>query len=229
MLEACSDIEGKGRDLLTIPYEKLQLPAVIQAAIKALYQTGFILIKDVSTEDRSEDTCSLLSVATKFGTIMRTWYGNNTFFVKASVDAKNIANTPQALDLHMDLLHFQSPPRYQLLHCLHRDPSVQGGASYFVDAFKAAETLKYQDKDAFDTLCKEKVGFEYKNDGHWTYAERPTIELHSENRGQLSSINYSPPFQAPTRLHPVDRSHEDPTERIRKFSQRTHKILENPL
>lgn len=102
----------------------------------------------------------------------------------------------------MDLLHFQSPPRYQFLHCLHVSPDLEGGESYFVDAYKAAEILKKKDRKAFDTLSSENVGFEYKNDGHWTYAERPTFEFTKDDPERLYAVNYSPPFQAPFRLHP---------------------------
>lgn len=154
--------------------------------------------------DRSSESCSLIATAQKFGQIQRTWYGENVFHVRSlsSSASKNIAYTSLPLDLHMDLLHFSSPPRWQFLHCLHVDPDLQGGESYFVDAFKAAKILKRTDRKAFDTLCTENVGFEYKNDGHWTYAERPTFEMGKDDPERLYAVNYSPPFQAPFRLYP---------------------------
>lgn len=112
----------------------------------------------------------------------------------------------------MDLLHFHSPPRYQFLHCVHADASLEGGASYFVDAYKAAEKLQSSDMPAYRILCDNKIGFEYRNDNHWTYAERPTFETTSE--GKLSAVNYSPPFQAPMRLYTDPKNQQDPTDRI---------------
>ena len=220
-----------GKRLLTIPYEKLHSPAVIEAAISALFRDGFAIIKNVPTDNRAPDTCSLVEVANRFGNIMPTWYGDKTFSVRSHAGAKNIAYTSLHLDLHMDLLHFHSPPRYQFLHCLHLDPSVQGGVSYFVDAYKAAELLQSQHKEAFDILCREKIGFEYKNDGHWTYAERPTLELHPGSSTHLSAVNYSPPFQAPLRLHPTSSSTEDPTIRMQALHEALEaysKILDDP-
>ena len=122
--------------------------------------------------------------------------------MRSYADAKNIAYTSLPLDLHMDLLHFQAPPRWQFLHSLHVDSSLEGGLSYFVDAFRAAEILKEQNRAAFDVLCREKVAFEYTNDGHRTFAERPTFEFTEDDPDKLYAVNYSPPFQAPFRLHP---------------------------
>lgn len=162
--------------------------------------------------DRSSDSCSLIELARKFGQIQRTWYGENVFHVRslASSAAKNIAYTSLQLDLHMDLLHFEAPPRWQFLHCLHIDPDLEGGESYFVDAFKAAELLKARDPAAFEMLSREKVGFEYKNDGHFTYAERPTLEFSKDDPDKLYAVNYSPPFQAPFRLYPSPSASKSP-------------------
>jgi gamma-butyrobetaine dioxygenase len=98
----------------------------------------------------------------------------------------------------MDLVHFEDPPRYQLLHYLHRAPTLKGGLSYFVDSYYAAHQLRQLRPDLYDLLCTEKVAFEYNNGGHFRYWERPTIQL--DDAGTITAINYSPPFQAPLRL-----------------------------
>lgn len=77
----------------------------------------------------------------------------------------------------MDLVHFEDPPRIQMLHYLHRAKSLTGGQSYFVDSYAAAEHLRHTNADAFDVLCRANVTFEYTNDGHSRHFERPTIEL----------------------------------------------------
>lgn len=123
----------------------------------------------------------------------------------------------------MDLLHFEDPPRYQFLHCLHVHPALEGGLSYFVDAYKAAEILREKDKESFDVLSTENMSFEYKNDGHWTFAERPTFEFCKDSPEALYAVNYSPPFQGPLRLYPSREGRQDPTERLHKL----HKALKN--
>ena len=48
------------------------------------------------------------------------WYVflHQSFYVEAKEDAINVAYTSDALELHMDLVYYQSPPGLQLLHCL---------------------------------------------------------------------------------------------------------------
>ncbi|KAJ7866599.1 glycoside hydrolase family 5 protein [Mycena olivaceomarginata] len=87
----------------------------------------------------------------------------------------------------------KNPPKYQILHCLRNN--VVGGASFFVDAFHAATTLRAQDPTLFDVLATTPVPFHYINDGHHLHHEHPTIEL--SPFGAIAQINYSPPFQAP--------------------------------
>ncbi|KAG8840074.1 hypothetical protein FRB91_006560 [Serendipita sp. 411] len=105
----------------------------------------------------------------------------------------------------MDLLYFQHPPRYQILHCLRN--RVKGGTSVFVDAFKAAEQLHSSSPEAFECLSNTPVDFHYINDGHHLHQSHPTIQLTPSYKHTLGSttnsvpeishVNYSPPFQAP--------------------------------
>ena len=88
--------------------------------------------------------------------------------------------------------YFQHPPRYQILHCLRN--RVVGGTSIFVDAAYVASKLRVQDPTAFDTLVSTPVAFHYINDGHHLHQSHPTLEL---KNGILTTVNYSPPFQAP--------------------------------
>lgn len=176
--------------------------------------------------NKTSDGCSLVTLAETLGRIIRTWYGDKTFSVRSYAGSKNIAYTNLPLDLHMDLLHFEDPPRYQFLHALLLHPSLEGGASYFVDSYKAAELLKQKDREAFDVLCKENISFEYKNDGHWTFSEKPTFEFSKEDPELLYAVNYSPPFQGPLRLYPKAGDRSDPTDRIRRVHSALAKYAE---
>jgi gamma-butyrobetaine dioxygenase len=149
--------------------------------------------------DTSDAGCELPRLASRLGEIRRTWYGDRVWDVRSVPDAKNIAYTNLDLGLHMDLLHFRDPPRFQLLHMLHAHSSLQGGESYFVDSYRAAEQLRASHPGLYTTLSTLNVGFEYRNGGHWRHAERPTLQ--HDSRGRLCAVNYSPPFAAPLPLH----------------------------
>lgn len=127
------------------------------------------------------------------GEIRRTWYGDRVWDVKSVAGSKNIAYTNLDLGLHMDLVHFETPPRFQLLHYLHSHPvraatvvltrqQLRGGESYFVDSFEVAERIRSSSPAAFAVLVREPVAFEYRNGGHWRHWERPTIELDRDGR-----------------------------------------------
>lgn len=64
--------------------------------------------------------------------------------------------------------------------------------------------LRKTSESAFDLLTSTPVEFHYVNDGHHLHRSHYTIELapgHSLMQDQaISSINYSPPFQAPLSL-----------------------------
>jgi gamma-butyrobetaine dioxygenase len=98
--------------------------------------------------------------------------------------------------------YFQHPPRYQILHCLRN--KVIGGTSVFVDALRAASTLRETNPSDFDILSTTPVAFHYINDGHHLRYEHPTIELGDPQTNDvdrpIAHVNYSPPFQAPLLL-----------------------------
>ncbi|KZT63269.1 gamma-butyrobetaine hydroxylase [Daedalea quercina L-15889] len=189
---------------LFLPYATLQAPAGLLAAITQLTQYGLLFITNTPTERTSNEQCELRTLAQRFGEIRETFYGQ-TWDVKNVRNSKNIAYTNVDLGLHMDLLYFQYPPRYQILHCLRN--RVEGGASYFVDALHAAEMLRESYPEDFRVLSETPVAFHYINDGHHLHYSHPTIQLAPPQvdvaRGSprpIAHINYSPPFQAPLPL-----------------------------
>lgn len=82
-----------------------------------------------------------------------------------------------------------------MLHYISGHHSLKGGLSRFADAYAVALEFQKRDPEAYNILCTLPVAFQYSNDNHWRYAERPTIELDGD--GKLAAVNYSPPFQAP--------------------------------
>ncbi|KAI0733312.1 Clavaminate synthase-like protein [Fomitopsis betulina] len=185
---------------LFLPYASLQAPAGLLAAITQLMLYGLLFVTNVPTEGTTNDACELRTLATRFGEIRETFYGQ-TWDVKNVPNSKNIAYTNVDLGLHMDLLYFAHPPRFQILHCLRN--RVDGGASYFVDALHASESLRESHPEDFSILTETPVAFHYINDGHHLHYSHPTIQLAPPLAGAprpIAHINYSPPFQAPLPL-----------------------------
>ncbi|OSX57434.1 hypothetical protein POSPLADRAFT_1061647 [Postia placenta MAD-698-R-SB12] len=179
---------------LFLPYSSIHTPSGLLSAITQLTQYGLLFVTDVPNDKTSNEECELRILAQRFGEIRETFYGQ-TWDVKNVRNSKNIAYTNIHLDLHMDLLYFQHPPRFQILHCLRN--RVIGGTSVFVDALHAAERLRETDPAAFHILAETPVYFHYINDGHHLHHAHPTIELAGD---RVAHINYSPPFQAPLPL-----------------------------
>ncbi|EIW52040.1 Clavaminate synthase-like protein [Trametes versicolor FP-101664 SS1] len=185
------------RDLF-LPYEALATPSDLLAAITQLTRYGLLFVSAVPNERTSNEECELRNLGQRFGELRTTFYGE-TWDVKNVKNSRNIAYTNVDLGLHMDLLYFQHPPRFQILHCLRN--RVDGGKSIFVDAAHVASKLRAEDTAAFDILASTPVAFHYINDGHHLHYSHPTIQL-SRFPGDASVefVNYSPPFQAPLSL-----------------------------
>ncbi|KAJ7802519.1 gamma-butyrobetaine hydroxylase [Mycena olivaceomarginata] len=179
---------------LYVSYASLQTRPGLRVAIDQLSTDGLLFVTGVPNAETADSTCELRKLAETFSQIRETFYGQ-VWDVVNLPNSRNIAYTNVYLGLHMDLLYFKNPPKYQILHCLRNN--VVGGASFFVDAFHAATTLRAQDPALFDVLATTPVPFHYINDGHHLHHEHPTIELSPS--GAIAQINYSPPFQAPLR------------------------------
>ncbi|KAF7319647.1 Glycoside hydrolase family 5 protein [Mycena chlorophos] len=185
-----NDIAGSSS--LFVSYESLAEKSGLRTAIDQLTSRGLLFVTGVPNEETSDEKCELRTLAERFSYIRETFYGPVWDVVNLR-DSKNIAYTNLDLGLHMDLLYFKHPPKYQILHCLRN--RVEGGSSIFVDAFHAAEQLRADAPEHFTALTNTLVPFHYINDGHHLHYEHPTIEISST--GAIEQINYSPPFQAP--------------------------------
>lgn len=216
-------LTASGPDL-EVPYGELATPRGLLRAITQLQRTGLLFLRDVPSTDTSDANCEIRKLAACFAEVRDTFYGD-VWNVKAMDESRNIAYTSLFLGLHMDLLYvlhqrlhfkdnvnlfaicryFESPPRFQILHCLRN--RVHGGTSLFVDAFAAAETLRVSHPSDFTRLVTTPVPFQYINDARHLHYARPTITLDSAGgiEPRVTAVNYSPPFQAPL---PLNTPHE---------------------
>ncbi|TIB81932.1 putative MFS multidrug transporter [Wallemia mellicola] len=169
-------------------------PSVLLKALTQLHQRGLIFVKNVQTEEKTDAGCGLRAmIEGLFGEIRNTFYGQ-TWDVRAlGGQSRNVAYTGLDLKYHMDLLYFESPPRFQFLHSLKALPREQSpqGHSLFLDSYRAAEELS---KESYDLLKSVPLVYEYHNDNHHYIHAHPVLE---EQTGKLRSVNYSPPFQSP--------------------------------
>ncbi|GAK66865.1 gamma-butyrobetaine hydroxylase [Moesziomyces antarcticus] len=195
----------------------VQRTEALYALTEAVLRDGFAFVTRLPTDktatEEGESSARLRDLALTMGELRNTFYGL-LWDVQSKADARNIAYTNLDLGLHMDLLYFQNPPRFQFLHMLRN--KVRGGASIFVDSFKVAERMWDEERELWEVLTKVPVGFHYVNDGrHYRYTH-PTFELAHDTEGhagpplqgttmpRLSAVNYSPPFQSPLPLHPTE-------------------------
>ncbi|KAH7883045.1 hypothetical protein F5I97DRAFT_1930637 [Phlebopus sp. FC_14] len=191
---------------LYIAYDDLSKPSRFLSAINQLSHVGLLFITSVPTDKTDDEICEVRKLADTFGVLLPTFYGE-TWDVRNVRNSRNIAYTNLDLGLHMDLLYFQHPPRYQILHCLRN--RVAGGKSIFVDGFHAASVLQETYPADFDILATTPVPFHYINDSHHLHYEHQTIELEvpspadasKSSQQPIKHINYSPPFQAPLLLN----------------------------
>jgi alpha-ketoglutarate-dependent taurine dioxygenase len=171
----------------------------LKSAVSALRRDGLIFIKNVPPEDSS-----VSKVAERIGPLRNTFYGA-TWDVRSIADAKNVAYTSKYLGFHMDLLYMDSPPEFQLLHCIHN--SCAGGESRFVDTYRAARILHEKAPEMALELRRTLVKYTYDNDGHYyTNSHRifntgtgrpvwlPTDVNIPGSRRDLGDINWSPEF-----------------------------------
>ncbi|GAA6039468.1 hypothetical protein JCM8097_009566 [Rhodosporidiobolus ruineniae] len=177
--------------------------AALRETLDSLVRDGIVLLTGVPTQEKEGHHTELRSVVERIGSLRRTWYGD-LWDVKAVEGSRNIAYTNLDLGLHMDLTHFDNPPRYQFLHSL-ENSHIRGGLSYFVDTFALAAHMHEHSPSAFQTLASEPVQFSYRNGPHHTRFKRPTFELRPGSSSKLHAVNYSPPFQGNLPLTQLSR------------------------
>ncbi|KAH9972577.1 hypothetical protein BGW80DRAFT_1313559 [Lactifluus volemus] len=195
-------LAASGGDL-EVSYQDFGTTRGLLRAITQLQRTGLLFLRGVPHSDTSDSKCEIRRVATRFAELRETFYGA-VWNVTNVVNSRNIAYTNLCLGLHMDLQYFESPPRFQILHCIRN--RVYGGTSLFVDAFAAAATLRTTHPADFEQLTTTPVPFHYINGERHLHHARPTIVLapftESEGGGgdaepRITAVSYSPPFQAP--------------------------------
>jgi gamma-butyrobetaine dioxygenase len=147
---------------------------------------GLCLIEGVPAKKKTIE-----GITERIGHIRETFYGR-IFDVESVPDAINVAYTNLPLELHQDLMYYETPPGLQLLHCIKQCHS--GGGNFFTDGFTAAHILQNENPDEFDTLTRVPVTFHKRGVDHYFHYRRPIIRV---DAGKVCEISYAPPFEGP--------------------------------
>uniref|UniRef100_A0A7S3UXS5 TauD/TfdA-like domain-containing protein n=1 Tax=Aplanochytrium stocchinoi TaxID=215587 RepID=A0A7S3UXS5_9STRA len=161
--------------------------------LKMVNEFGLALVKNVPSNDGE-----VLNVSGLVGKSSHTMYGEN-FDVKTEANPINAAFSDAALEFHMDLAYFESPPGLQYLHALRFDTSMEGGESTFIDAHAVAEVFKEREPEAFETLVRVPATFQKNhvdraNPARLFY-QRPHISVNYVN--EVIAVFWAPPFEGP--------------------------------
>ena len=145
-------------DLDSISVEHDEIISSNQGLIKwleILHHKGIAIVKNAPIEKESA-----------FPVLNRISHTRETFF-KTPFEVINIpkpnnsAYSAHALQNHMDLPWFETPPGYQFLHCLIN--SAEGGDSSAVDGFAVADYLRNNEQEIFQTLVDVPLKFRDKD------------------------------------------------------------------
>ena len=96
------------------------------------------------------DKASLVSLGERIGALRDTNFGV-TWPVSVDIKPTSTANTPLPLPPHTDLPTRETPPGFQMLHCLVN--TTTGGLSTMADGHAVVRRLQERYPDDYDALC----------------------------------------------------------------------------
>ena len=170
-----------------------------------LDRCGLCVVRGVPQADGAVAT-----IAARIAPPIHTLYGR-VWNVRDKKDPINVAYTSAALEPHMDLAYYESPPGIQLLHCLEFSPEVVGGESIFYDTFVLAELLRQRSPAAFEVLTRVPATFQtdhmQREHPAQMYYTRPHIAVSgTDHRGlpMVSAVFWAPPFEGTLQAAPED-------------------------
>jgi len=146
------------KDLSLISVEHDEIISSDRGLIKwleILHYKGIAIVKNAPIEKESA-----FQVLNKISHTRETFF-KTPFEVINVPKPNNSAYSAHALQNHMDLPWFETPPGYQFLHCLIN--SAKGGDSSAVDGFAVADYLRNNEKEIFNTLVKVPLKFRDKD------------------------------------------------------------------
>ena len=194
--EEAAQVRGELRDghgPLRFEWKDLQEnPSVAKRWIEAMHSHGLALVAGLpSSEDKPFE--GVHAFARSLGTFLAPSVYGETFQIKSVASPNNLAYSSLGLQMHTDLPFNEQPPGIQLFHCLQQ--AEEGGESIAMDGFAAAESLRQQDPEAFQTLCEHPIGFQDVTKDWFLSAKHPTFELDgaasADTASKLRRLNFN--------------------------------------
>lgn len=148
-------------------------PDAKQSALQSFKDFGFVVLDDVPCHEGQ-----VLEVIKQFGFVRETNYGP-LFEVRTTVDANNLAFTNLGLGCHLDNPYRDPVPGIQLLHCL--QSSTTGGESILQDGFMAANILRDETPQHFETLCRQWINYRFQDANTDLHSRVPMFEVNEKN------------------------------------------------
>jgi len=158
--------------------------------LEALQTEGICLITHGT---HKEDAVKKL--AERVAPVRETTYGS-TWRVESVPGAENIAYTNQRLELHSDILYYETSPGVQLLHCVKQ--AKVGAENFFADGFQIAEDFRKQHPEFFLTLMSSPITYQKEHHDTFRLYRRPLFEVDMDN--EIVGVNFSPMFEGPLDL-----------------------------
>lgn len=173
-----------------------------------------IVTNSPSVENESDPDNVVCTVGKVIGgSLSHGYLYGDTFHVKSTTNAINVAYTSHELGPHQDLAYYESKPGFQLLHCASMPPNIIGGESILIDCMAAAHTFRQLAPDLFAILVNCPATFVKDREGARMTYSRPHIVLQSDycgggnnndfaSNGEIVGVHWAPPFEGPLRIHP---------------------------
>ncbi len=171
------------KDFPNIEFEKNMVEKEsMYKLLKGFYKYGFVIIKNVPTKDQY-----LLKFVNSIGPVKVTNFGEY-FDVMSKPNPNDLAYKPIALPPHTDNPYRKpAAPGIQFLHCLENE--VSGGFSTLVDGFAVADYVKINNPEAFESLTKTNLRYQFQDKDIILENWGELIELDKE--GDYKQVRYS--------------------------------------
>ena len=162
----------------------------LKAFLVDLKRHGLALV-----EGLGDDPEAGAAFGSRIAYIRETYFGR-IFEVYTHPKPNSLAYTAHALAPHTDLPYLETPPGVQFLHCV-RNGAV-GGASLFVDGFRAGQVLREESPADFDLLSRQAMPYRFIDDVSDMRYRRPVLGL--DENGELGEIALNPALADEMRL-----------------------------
>lgn len=149
-------------------------PESLQEWLSTLCRYGLARLEDLPT---TEDVVA--RVGTRIGVLRDTNFGI-TWSVSVDVDPNSTANTARSLPPHTDLPTRETPPGFQLLHCVVN--TCRAGLSHMADGYAVVEHLRHHEPDAYDALTTLRWIFFNRSPDHDHRWSGPIIDVGGPGR-----------------------------------------------